>query len=103
MKSVQKSIRLGLELLVSRFSREFGRADAPGDGFDRAIAHFGHCHWSRAFEELIPLADAGRGEAARIALLMTKHGPRLFGQAFIATPRQRSCWQEAASRVNTAE
>ena len=38
----------------------------------------------QGLDELIPLADAGGREAARIALLMAARGPRLFGQTFPA-------------------
>jgi len=78
------------------------RAAAPS-AFDQAIEHFAHGHWSEAFEELVPLADAGDREAARIAMLMTTRGPRLFGRSFSASPAQRQRWHVAASRVYTAE
>ena len=31
---------------------------AASAAFDRAIGHFEHGHWSQAFEELVPLAEA---------------------------------------------
>ncbi len=71
-------------------------AAAPS-AFDRAIEHFAHGCWPKAFEALAPLADAGDREAARIAMLMTTRGPRLFGQAFPASPSQRKRWQVVAS------
>ena len=64
---------------------------------------FEHGHGSQAFEELVPLADSGDREAARIAMLMTTQGPRLFGRSFPALPSQRDRWQEAAGRVYAAE
>jgi len=62
--------------------------------FDRAMDRFEHGEWSRAFAELVPLADAGDREAARIALLMTVRGPRLFGRSFVASPLQSERWSE---------
>ena len=65
--------------------------------FDRAMDRFEHGEWSRAFAELVPLADRGDREAARIALLMAVRGPRLFGRSFATSPAQREHWSEAAS------
>jgi len=65
--------------------------------FDRAMDRFEHGEWSRAFAELVPLADAGDREAARIALLMAVRGPRLFGRSFVTSPEQRERWSEASS------
>jgi hypothetical protein len=67
--------------------------------FERAIDCFAHGHWSEAFETLAPLADEGDREAARIAMLMVAHGPRVFGQAFVATPSQRKRWHDVSSRA----
>jgi len=61
--------------------------------FDVAIEHFAHGHWMAAFEQLVPLANRGHPGAARIAMLMTTRGPRLFGQTFAASPSQRELWQ----------
>jgi len=71
--------------------------------FDQAIEHFAHGRWSSAFEALVPLADAGHREAARIAMLMTVRGPRLFGRSFPTSPSQRERWHAAASRVDIAD
>lgn len=65
--------------------------------FDRAMDRFEHGEWSRAFAELVPLADRGDREAARIALLMAVRGPRLFGRSFATSSAQRKQWSEAAS------
>jgi hypothetical protein len=71
--------------------------------FDRAIEHFAQGRWSEAFEQLVPLADAGDREAARIATLMTTRGPRLFGRSFPASPLQRKHWHLVASRAYTTK
>jgi len=52
--------------------------------------------WSRAFEVLVSLADAGDCEAARLSLMMHEHGARLFGGSFAATPSQYSRWLAAS-------
>ena len=97
----QRMVRLAIA--GSRPSvRATTRTTTPSS-FDRAIEHFAHGHWSRAFEELVPLADAGDREAARIAMLMVAQGPRLFGGTFPASSSQRQRWRVVASRAYTAE
>jgi hypothetical protein len=92
-----------LELFSGRFLSQ-GTDNAERNAtFDRALGHFEHSRWSQAFEALVPLADAGDREAARIALLMTTRGPRLFGRAFAASPFQCARWHEAADRAYAAE
>ena len=92
-----------VRLAIGRSGRVSAQRPGPAPfAFDRAIEHFAHGHWSEAFEALVPLADAGHREAARIAMLMTTRGPRLFGRAFPASPSQRNRWQAVASRVYTA-
>ena len=73
-------------------------ADAMSEGLGRALAHLEDREWSRAFEALVPLADAGECEAARLALLMRAHGSRLFGHAFPVSPAQRARWVELSSK-----
>ena len=93
-----------VQLATARSARSVGAATrvAAPSAFDRAIEHFAHGRWPEAFEELVPLADAGHREAARIAMLMTTRGPRLFGQAFPTSLSQRTRWLHAASRLYTA-
>ena len=95
------------QLIAERPDRRIVAA-ASGDtaasaAFGRAIGHFEHGHWAKAFDELVVLADAGDREAARIAMLMTTQGPRLFGRSFPTLPAQRDRWQETASRGYAAE
>jgi hypothetical protein len=67
--------------------------------FSRAMDRFESMHFAQAFEALAPLADAGHADAARIALLMRAHGPRLFGQRFEVDAQRRERWLDAASRA----
>jgi hypothetical protein len=60
--------------------------------WDMAIRHLAHGDSMAAYEELVPLASAGHIEAARIAVLMTTRGPRLFGRTFAASPSERERW-----------
>jgi hypothetical protein len=94
--------RMGrLALAASSSSARATTRSAAHCTFDRAIDDFAHGHWSKAFEELIPLADSGDQEAARIVLLMATRGPRLFGGTFSASSSQRKRWHEVASRAYT--
>jgi hypothetical protein len=51
--------------------------------------------WDRAFEHLTALADAGNGDASRIALMLEAHGPRVFGKRFAVALTQRQRWSQA--------
>jgi hypothetical protein len=67
-------------------------------------------HWPQAFAAFAQRADEGHAEAARIALLMHRHGSTLYGQHFEASPYQQLQWRWwlqcgadcAPSRVATA-
>ena len=73
-------------------------AQAVPSTFDDAMHAYSVQHYRLAFDGLARLADAGDGEAARIALLMVAHGPRLFSERFDAPPSQRARWLQLAHR-----
>ena len=77
-------------------------ADPPRSRFDLALLHLERCQWPQAFSQLSALADEGHAEAARIALLMRAHGPRLFGHTFVADVARRERWLDAAAPMRTA-
>lgn len=60
--------------------------------FDAAMTQYERGHHAQAFAQFAHLADAGHPEAARIAWLMQRHGERLYGQRFEATPWQQLAW-----------
>lgn len=68
--------------------------DAPADvsTFDGAMDEYTHEHYVEAFDALARLADAGHAEAARMAMLMHDHGPRLFGHRFDLDAARRARW-----------
>ena len=74
-----------------------GEAAAQSSPLDVAISHFVDSDWPSAFEQIVPLADQGDAAAARIALMIHRHGARLFGGAFPATAEQRSRWLALSS------
>lgn len=98
MSLVRHAIALlpGLLLPLLSLADDGGRARPHDTAFEEAMAHYAHCDWERAFEAFAQLADAGHPEAARIALLMRAHGPRLFGHTFVAGLEQRQRWVDAA-------
>ena len=55
--------------------------------FEAALAEYERNHWPQAYEALTRLADQGHPEAARIALLMRRYGPALYGREFSASVR----------------
>jgi hypothetical protein len=64
--------------------------------FARAMADYERQHFAAAYQAFWLLADQGHAEAARIALLMAAHGPRLYGQRFAIGEVQRDRWLAAA-------
>ncbi|MBL8325691.1 MAG: hypothetical protein JNJ89_12120 [Rubrivivax sp.] len=71
-------------------------AQAQPEEFRRALQAYEDCHWPQAFEGFARLADAGDAEAARIAALMARHGPALYGRAFEVQPPRLARWRDAA-------
>ena len=60
--------------------------------FAEALAAYERNHWREAHRLLVLLADDGHAEAARMALLMWRHGPSLYGQPFAASAAQVERW-----------
>lgn len=75
------------------------QADPPASlaPFDAALLEFEQCHWPQAFERFAALADTVHPQAARIALLMQAHGPRLFAGRHAASAEQRAHWLDLAA------
>jgi hypothetical protein len=74
-----------------------GAARAQDGAFERAMQDYEHARHAQAFDALARLADAGHAEAARIALLMASHGPRLYGRRFDVDGARRERWLDAAA------
>jgi hypothetical protein len=70
---------------------------AEDDGFGAAMQNYDECHYSIAYDRLAVLADGGHAEAARIALLMVRYGPQLYGGQWSASPYQIEHWIRLAS------
>lgn len=65
----------------------------PVASFEQAQMFYEAGHWAEAYAAYATLADCGHREAARIALQMRQFGPRLYGSAFMAGPRQLQRWR----------
>ena len=76
----------------------------PGARFDaefqRAMHDYEAQRFGKAFDALALLADGGHPEAARIALLMSAQGPRLYGRRFELHPQRRERWLDSATGVD---
>jgi hypothetical protein len=74
-----------------------GRAAALEAEADGAHEAYERGHWSHAFDRFARLADGGDRDASRIAILMWRHGPALYGRSFAADPARRAAWLVHAS------
>ena len=72
-------------------------AAADDDGFGAAMQNYDDCHYAIAYDRLAVLADGGHAEAARIALLMVRYGPELYGDRWSASPYRIKHWMQLAS------
>lgn len=73
-------------------------AAAPTPTFEDAMQHYQDGRWSAAYGRFAALADRGDTESARIALLMLRHGERLYGSEWSATQEQFRRWSVLATQ-----
>lgn len=79
------------------------RGDAAlSDDRAQAMTFYEDCHWAEAYAVFAALADAGDARAAQVALLMARHGPRLYGREFPVTPLQAATWAHQAIQAVVA-
>ena len=67
------------------------------DEFGAAMQNYDDCRYAIAYVGLAGLADGGHAEAARIALLMVRYGPQLYGGQWSASSYQIENWMRLAS------
>lgn len=65
--------------------------------YDDAHVDYEVGHYERAFAVFASLADEGHCDAARLALQMVRHGRKVYGVDFSATPERLGRWQLLAS------
>jgi hypothetical protein len=70
-------------------------AGVPADDttYADALQLYRSGRWSAAYGRFVRAADGGNADAARIALLMLRHGRDLYGTEWAAAPSQVSTWE----------
>jgi len=71
------------------------------DRFDAAVSLYREGHWAQSFERLATLADQDHAPSAKLALLMLRHGPSLYGVRFAARPTQVARWAQRVLRATS--
>lgn len=78
---------------VGAHARDSDETPGMERAFIEAMEHYDQCRWSPAYANFAILADSGHVESARIALLMARHGSKLFGGPREASPSQIERWR----------
>ena len=69
--------------------------DLPQGRFRVAMEAYEAQQWPQAYAQLSAAADAGDPSAARVATMMARQGPLLFGQHFDVSPERLRQWDRA--------
>ena len=64
-------------------------------GYRQGMARYEAGDWPQAYETFAALADSGDASSARVAAMMARQGPDLFGQRFEASPERLARWDSA--------
>ena len=72
-----------------------GHGDVPQGRFQVAMQAYEAQQWPQAYAQLSAAADAGDPAAARVAAMMARQGPLLFGQHFDVSPERLQRWDQA--------
>lgn len=83
-------------LLVTLVCGAFPAWAASDPSFDLAVRSYRAGRYSDAYGKLIPLANNGNEQAARIVLFMYAHGPLLYGTAWDASSEDIELWSRLA-------
>jgi len=78
-------------------------ADAQPVRLEQARADYDAGRYRQAFDAFTRLADRGDAEAARIAVLMARHGPSLYGDEFTVTDAQARRWTSLVEGTAVAQ
>ncbi|MET0382219.1 MAG: hypothetical protein ABW032_02240 [Burkholderiaceae bacterium] len=68
--------------------------EAPAERLRAAMAAYEARQWPQAYAQLAAAADAGDPAAARVATLMARRGPLLFGQRFDVSGERLRRWDQ---------
>jgi hypothetical protein len=95
--------RFILNVLAALFLCTNAAAATPSGEAVRSEAQFSEAmdlyslgKWAAAYGRFAALADQGHAEAARIALLMLRHGSKLYGASWGASQPQINQWMKLA-------
>ena len=69
--------------------------DVAQGRFRMAMEAYEAQQWPQAYAQLSAAADAGDPAAARVATMMARQGPLLFGQRFDVSPDRLQRWDKA--------
>jgi hypothetical protein len=69
--------------------------DVPQGRFRMAMEAYEAQQWPQAYAQLSAAADAGDPAAARVATMMARQGPLLFGQHFDVSAERLQRWDQA--------
>ena len=69
--------------------------EAPQGRFQVAMQAYEAQQWPQAYAQLSAAADAGDPAAARVATMMARQGPLLFGQRFDVSAERLQRWDQA--------
>ena len=69
------------------------RPESPAVRYRVAMESYQAQQWPQAYEALATLADGGNASAARVAAMMARQGPVLFGQSFEVSPERLARWE----------
>lgn len=103
------SVRLAITLLAtfalaaSTPAAARDEADVPVVRLEQARADYDAGRYRQAFDAFSRLADRGDAEAARIAVLMARHGPRLYGDDFTVSAEQATRWTSLVEGTSVAK
>ncbi|WP_418320657.1 hypothetical protein [Piscinibacter sakaiensis] len=92
-------------IALAAFASPIAALAATDDDVERspaasaAFAAYERTQWASAFDQFAALADGGDEDAARIALLMARHGRQLYGIELAAPQARRDGWMLAATRA----
>ena len=75
------------------------RGDVPQGRFRMAMEAYEAQQWPQAYAQLSAAADAGDPAAARVATMMARQGPLLFGQHFDVSAERLQRWDLATRGV----
>ena len=95
METSAQVVTGGTALMALCMAVAGGDAKDTRAGYRDAMMVYQAQQWPQAYKALAALADSGNPAAARVAAMMARQGPRLFGQAFTADAEQIARWELA--------